>query len=243
MTKHIAIYTRVSPGARTQAGVRNTDDAVSLEVQEQRCRARIEADALPGKVVVYRDEFESSRSMDRTAFKKLWIDVRFGLVSHVYFLRLDRLTGSGLDIHKIIEECGERDVKLVSVDEAFDTSTDAGQLVVKMLSIMREHQLKMGRRRTSEVLQHKKAIGQKWNGSAPYGCKWVADESGQEWVAPAEKEIECLQAALYWLEHRGLTYRETADRLNVEGYRTRTGKKWTTSKVYQMTRRGGEDHG
>ena len=76
--------------------------------------------------------------MNRDGFQKMMGLVRQGKVSKVIVYKLDRISRSLSDFMNILQEFKEHKVEFVSSQEAFDTSSPYGDLIVKILMVFAE---------------------------------------------------------------------------------------------------------
>ena len=119
MTKHIAIYVRVS--TRKQ----NTE---SQEPDLTRWAA-----SQDGSIKWYSDT-ASGTSMDRPSWSKLQDDIRVGKVSTVVVWRMDRLGRTVSGLSHLFDEFRQRRINFVSLKDGVDLSTPAGRLMANVLA-------------------------------------------------------------------------------------------------------------
>src|SRR4051812_6057092 len=111
MTKHIAIYVRVSS--------KDQKHASQLPDLERWAKAQNEP------VKWYTDKF-TGKSMDRSDWNKIDEAIRKGKVSKVAVWRLDRLGRTARGLTALFEDLRERKVNLVSLRDGLDLNTPAG---------------------------------------------------------------------------------------------------------------------
>lgn len=70
-------------------------DSISIETQEQECRARLRSGETD--VQVYCDRGYSGKNTNRPDFQRLMADVESGRVSKIIVYKLDRMSRSVLD--------------------------------------------------------------------------------------------------------------------------------------------------
>ena len=122
---------------------------------------------------------------------------------------------------------------MVSLSEQIDTTSAAGKMVFRMLSVLAEFERDLVSERTKAVLSFKKANGEKYS-PVPYGFT----EDGGRLVEQAE-EAEIV-AEILAMRERGDTLLTIADALNARGVQGKRGGKWYGSTVrYLIGRQGG----
>lgn len=125
MSKHIAVYARVSSRAQ---------DTASQETDLKRWAGGQDAE-----VKWYRDQF-TGKTMDRPGFQKLMKAVREGKVSTVVVWRLDRLGRTAKGLTELFEDLAGRKVNLVSLKDGLDLATPAGRLMANVLASVAQYE-------------------------------------------------------------------------------------------------------
>ena len=125
MSKHIAVYARVS--SRSQ-------DTASQEPDLKRWAAGRDAE-----VKWYRDQF-TGKTMDRPGWNKLMKAVQDGTVSAVVVWRLDRLGRTAKGLTELFEDLRDRKVNLVSLRDGLDLATPAGRLMANVLASVAQYE-------------------------------------------------------------------------------------------------------
>jgi len=150
MSKHVAIYVRVSTGSQTFAS-QEGDLKEWAENQQD-------------KVVWYRDK-ATGTNMDRPGMDKMMADVRSGKVKTVICWRLDRLGRTASGLVSLFEELNKRKIKLISIQESVDFSTIPGQLIASVLASVAAFETEVRKERQTAGIAAAKAAGKKWGGS------------------------------------------------------------------------------
>jgi site-specific DNA recombinase len=145
---------------------------------------------------------------------------------------LDRITRSVRDLSDLLEAFSKHHVALVSASESLNTETAAGRMVVKMLGVVSEWEREAIGERTSDALKAKRRRGERC-GTLAYGFQLARDGRTIE-PQPAERAL--LRAAVECREGLGLSWQETADTLNRDGYRNRRGNPWTWDGIRSALR-------
>jgi DNA invertase Pin-like site-specific DNA recombinase len=219
MSKRVIGYVRVSTAGQAESGL-------SIEAQ----RSKIEAycglyDLELVEIIV--DAGESAKSLKRPGIDRLLSAVAAGSLDGVVVAKLDRLTRSMRDLHRLLEEVFSK-VELHSVAEKVDTSSAAGRLVLNVLMSVAEWEREAIGERTATALKAKKARGEKV-GRAPYGFRWedgelVKDETEQKTVAVIKE-----------LRSRGLTLRAIKGEIEERGLLNRSGvARWSLAVLSKV---------
>jgi len=212
-------YIRVSTEEQAREGF-------SLGDQEARIRAYCEARGWT-LLRVYRDEGVSAKDLNRPGIQALLHDLKDNGVGAVVVMKLDRLTRSVRDLGTLIEDLFDG-VKLVSVEESFDSGTPSGELVMNMLGTVAHWERRVIGERTTGALAYKRSKGE-WAGRIPYG--WRIGEDGKLEEDPAQQRvIQKIKRARY----RGRTYREIAA---AYGINTATAHKLATTDLRTLRNR------
>ena len=84
---------------------------------------------------LWHEEKRSGRSLlSRPALDRLRADVRAGLVSRVYILKVDRLTRSSVaDVYKVVDEFRRAKTELIAVDDGVHIKPDSDDLASEVL--------------------------------------------------------------------------------------------------------------
>ncbi len=189
-------YVRVSTDEQAKEGV-------SLKDQEARIRAYCEARDWD-LCCMYRDEGVSAKDLHRPGIQALLHDLKGNGVDVVVVMKLDRLTRSVRDLGSLIEDLFDG-VKLVSVEESFDSGTSSGELVMNMLGTVAHWERRVIGERTAGALAYKKTKGEWAAGRIPYG--WCVSEDGR---LEEDPEKQAIIVKMKQARRRGRSYREIA---------------------------------
>src|SRR5664279_1250858 len=161
MTKHTAIYVRVSSKQQNHAS--------QLPDLERWVAAN------DGQVDWYKDKF-TGKTMDRPGMEKLLADLRMGKVERIVVWRLDRLGRTTKGLCQLFDELGERKVDLVSLKDGFSLASPAGRLHARILASVAEYETEVRAERVAAGQAVARKKGKKWGGSKK-GWRWrVTDE-------------------------------------------------------------------
>ena len=161
MTKHVAIYARVS--------TRNQDTR-SQEPELNRW-----ADAQDEPIVWHRDQF-TGRTMDRPGWQKLMRQIETGQVSKVVVWRLDRLGRTARGLTALFEQLNRAGVGLVSLRDGLDLTTPAGRLMANVLASVAQFETEIRAERILAGQAAARANGKQWGGWQKGKARKVTDE-------------------------------------------------------------------
>ena len=204
------------------------DEGVSLEAQ----RAKIQAwcDLNDAELVaVFEDAGISGASMaGRDGLHAALKAAGKGMALVCY--SISRMARSTRDMLEIAERLDARGVDLVSVTEKIDTTSAAGRMVFKMLSVLADFERDQIGERTKMALAHKKAKGEVY---APTPFGFDAIEGRLVEVAHEAKIVgEILRQRA-----QGASLAEIADKLNAQGIQGKRGGRWFASTVRYVIQR------
>jgi len=206
-----AIYCRVSTEDQATNGV-------SLQDQEERCRAYITARdwRVDG---IFRDDGYSGRSLNRPALQKLLTHAKAKKFDVVVILKLDRLTRNVADLGKLIEDLDRRKVALVSVTESLDSSTAGGRLVMNLLGSVSQWEREIIGERTRDGLAYRR------DHSLVYGPVAFGFSRAGDRLVIDEDEMKTVRK-IFALRREGKTLQAICDALNRQRIPTKTDKRW-----------------
>jgi len=195
----------------------------SLQNQEEACKNYILSQAFNGweHYKTYTDGGISGGTMKRPGLINMMDDIKDGLIQNVVVYKIDRLSRSIIDFHKMMQVFEEYNSNFVSITQAFDTSTSMGKLTMNMLLSFAQFEREVSSERISDKLAASKRKGF-WTGGCPPLGYDVIDKK----LIPNKKEA--LQVKLIFEKYLELgSIRKLRDHLFEIGIK---GKKWTTNK-------------
>ena len=128
----IALYARKSV---------EKENSISCDTQIEYCKAMIKPDERQEKVLTFVDNGFSGGNVNREGFQNMMRKIEQGKITKVLVYRLDRISRSLADFVGILNTFKEYGVEFVSTQEAFDTSSPYGELIVKILAVFAEFSL------------------------------------------------------------------------------------------------------
>jgi site-specific DNA recombinase len=162
-TSTLAVYMRVSSDEQREQGTIQTQQSASeryLALHDLQA-AWYADDGVSGTI-----PFEK-----RPEGRRLLADAQAGHVETLLVYRLDRLGRNALAVLKAIEALEQAHVRLVSITEAFDTSTPAGRLQQNMLAVIAQFERDSIVQRISEGKRRRLREGKWMGGRCPYGYR------------------------------------------------------------------------
>ena len=178
-------------------------------------------------VTIYEDRGLSAASMTRREGLHAALQATTkGMALVTYSIsRLSRSTQDMLAIAKRLEKQG---ADLVSLTEKIDTTSAAGRMVFRLLSVLAEFERDQISERTTTALRHKQRIGEIY-GPVPFGYHAI---EGRLVEAPAETRVV---GDLLRMRQAGASLRTCADHLNRCGVATKQGGRvWHASSVREV---------
>lgn len=216
-------YCRVSTEEQATIGV-------SLDVQEDRIRAYCKAKDW-NLISIIRDEGISAKNLKRPGLQGIFDkakkrDREFdGLI--VY--KLDRLTRSTMDLGILNDFFQKNKITFISIQEAVDTSTAAGELFHNIVVAISQWERKAISERTKSALQYKKLAGKRV-GEIPYGYRLNRDRKSLDPIPEQQKILSEIKL----LRQDGYSYKKIADVLNDENICTSKGGKWFPATIHSV---------
>jgi DNA invertase Pin-like site-specific DNA recombinase len=221
--KKVFDYLRVSDPSRVKGD--------GLTRQELAVKSYAKAHGLE-VVEIYREEGISGTLSDRPALARLMVDLEQNGqgIENVLIERLERVARDLMVQEAIIRDFQTQGINLVSTTEGPNLSSDdpIRKLIRQVMGAVAEHdkamtQQKLRTARDCKSIQLKKRC----EGRKPYG-KTIEER----------KVIERIRAMRRTRKNKtpGMTLQAIADRLNGEGIKTKDGKSWTPTQVYNVLR-------
>jgi len=224
-------YVRVSIEDQAKEGV-------SLDNQKAKIEAYCQLKDLELSEIV-EDAGISAKNLKRPGVQKVLRMARKKQVDAIVVYKLDRIfrsTVDALETTKMFEKWG---ISFHSIEETLDTQSAMGRFFFTLTAALAEMERQIIGERTKAALAHKRAKRESTGGYAPpYG--YDLDET-KHLVRNAleQRGIRLIRS----LDERGSSLREICRELEVNGYRTKTGRvKWnpkTVSMILKRTSRKG----
>jgi DNA invertase Pin-like site-specific DNA recombinase len=207
----LGLYLRISsdPEGRSPSIARQEGDARRL------------AEARGDEVVkTYTDrDLSAYTGVDRPGFEELLADAAAGLIDGILVWKLDRLTRRFSDLERIWRLIEQKQVSLLSASDSIDTTTAAGQFMLRTMVGIAE----MESANTSLRVRAAKADDARNGQPNPGGMRAMGYAPDKRELIPEEAEA-VRDAAERLLA--GESLRSIVNDLNARGVRTPQGKTW-----------------
>ena len=194
----------------------------SLQNQEESCKVYILSQAFNGweYYKTYSDGGISGGTMERPALQALMTDIRARKIQVVVVYKVDRLSRSIIDFHKMMQEFEKYSCNFVSITQSFDTSNSMGKLTLNMLLSFAQFEREVSAERVRDKIAASKAKGLWMGGTPPLGYD-IKDRQ----LVPSEQEKTLVNLIFIKYLELGNMF-TTAHWLNEHGYHS---KAWVPS--------------
>ncbi|AHN22729.1 recombinase family protein [Lysinibacillus varians] len=208
----VGIYIRVSTEEQANEGY-------SISAQRERLKAFCIAQNWQ-EHKFYVDEGISGRDTNRPQLKKLMKDIKDGHIKVLLVYRLDRLTRSVRDLHKILDELDRVNCIFRSATEIYDTSTAMGRMFITIVAAIAEWEsANLGERVVMGQIE--KARQGEWAAQPPYG--FYKDEHHKLHIH--QEQIEAVKIMVQKVRE-GMSFRQLALYMNSTQYKPKRGYQW-----------------
>jgi site-specific DNA recombinase len=226
-TERVALYARVSTEMQAEEGF-------SIEAQLNEMRAY--AAQRGWKVVAeFVDAGISGSTMDRPGLRALLEAAQAHQFDVVLVHELSRLSRSVFDTFEIFEQLGRAQVGFASVREPqFNLLDPHGRFFLTMIASINQYYLDMLRVHTQKSKRERARQGLYNASVAPYGYRHVGDARTPPEVV--EEEAKVVRRVFEMYATGRYTCRQIAEVLNGEGYRTRSGRRFSKDSITEMLR-------
>jgi site-specific DNA recombinase len=223
----VALYARVSTEMQAEEGF-------SIEAQLNEMRAY--AAQRGWKVVAeFVDAGISGSTMDRPGLRALLEAAQAHQFDVVLVHELSRLSRSVFDTFEIFDQLGRAQVGFASVrEQQFDLLQPHGRFFLTMIASINQYYLDMLRVHTQKSKRERARQGLYNASVAPYGYRHVGDARTPPEVV--EEEAKVVRRVFEMYATGRYTCRQIAEVLNGEGYRTRSGRRFSKDGITEMLR-------
>ncbi|MBR1969277.1 MAG: recombinase family protein [Clostridia bacterium] len=209
------------------------ENSISCETQLEYCKAMIKPDEQQEKIVTFIDNGYSGGNVDRDGFQKMMRQVERGNISKIIVYRLDRISRSLSDFVNILNTLKKYNVKFISSQELFDTSSPYGEMIVKILMIFAEFERQSIIERVTQAYAHRSEMGFYMGGRKPYGftlTDMIIHNIKTKKLLPIPEEIKQLKYIFEAYSVPGVTLRRLMDNL-IDNNILPTDGSWSTGKL------------
>lgn len=148
MTKHVAVYLRVS----------TNDKGQSTEMQKLDVETYLRSKDI-NSFEIYEDKGFSGTKKDRPALNKLIKDCRQGKVSMVVCWKMDRLFRSLKNLMDTLGEFQASNIEFVALKDGIDLSTATGRLMMQIIGAFAEFEASVTKERVVSGLANARSKG------------------------------------------------------------------------------------
>ncbi len=215
----VAIYVRVSTEEQAKEGY-------SIGAQKDLLKAYCISQKWDN-YKFYVDEGISAKDTNRPQLQLMIDHIKEGMIKTVLVYRLDRMTRSVLDLHKLLETFEKHECAFVASTEPYDTSTAVGRLFITLVAAMAQWERENTGERISMVLDQKAQNGE-WLSQAPYGFKKIDKKLYHD-----EDQMLILKDMIKKTKE-GYSMRQLANYLNDSGIPTLRGYQWHITSIQGM---------
>ena len=225
MLTAIALYARKSI---------ERENSISCETQLEYCMAMIKPDEKNEQILTFIDNGFSGGNVNRDGFQKMMRKIKEGKISKVLVYRLDRISRSLSDFVNILSTFKEHGVEFVSTQEAFDTGSPYGELIVKILAVFAEFERQSIIQRVTQAYEHRSQMGFYMGGRKPYGFDLeptVINNVSTKRLKPICREIEQIRYIFETYSAPSVTLGGLLENLTGNSINPHSGGGWTTAKL------------
>lgn len=210
------------------------ENSISCETQLEYCKAMIKPDEREEKVEIIVDNGFSGGNVKRDGFQRMMKLIHKGKVRKVIVYRLDRMSRSLADFVDILQEFKQHDVKFVSSQESFDTSSPYGEMIVKLLAVFAEFERTSIIERVTQAYAHRSEMGFYMGGRQPYGFELaptIIQGIETKKLSPIPSQTEQIRYIYEVYAQESVSLRRLLNILVAEGKKPVDGSDWSTAKL------------
>lgn len=215
------------------------ENSISCETQIEYCKAALKPEERAEKLISYIDNGYSGGNVDRAGYQRMMADIRAGRITKVMVYRLDRISRSLIHFVEMLEEFKQYHVEFSSSQEAFDTSSPYGELVVKMLALFAEFERQSIINRITQAYQHRSEMGFYMGGRRPYGFELtpvVIHNIHTKQLSAKQGEDQQIRYIFETYAQSSVSLGRLKKELQAKGMDPLTGGTWTTAKLSSILR-------
>lgn len=221
----IAIYARKSI---------ERENSISCETQIEYCKSMIKPDERTEKIVTFIDNGYSGGNVNRDGFQKMMRQIERSKINKVIVYRLDRISRSLSDFVNIQNTFKQYGVDFVSSQEAFDTSSPYGDLIMKILAVFAEFERNSIIARVTQAYEHRSEMGFYMGGRRPYGYNLepaTINNIQTKRLVPNADEAEHIKYIFEAYAVENVTLGRLLKNLKDNDIYALSGGAWTTAKL------------
>ncbi|MDY6307552.1 MAG: recombinase family protein [Oribacterium sp.] len=191
---------------------------------------------------IYEDEGKSGFYADRPDFQRMIHDVEQRKIRAIVCYKLDRISRKMADLTNLIEYLNKYDVALLISSNNLNTKDSNSKMMIQMLGMIAEFERDVIAERIQDNLIELAKDGRWMGGITPTGFKAERSRYGSGKKKNAFTYLVAIPEEWALVKHLFVTFlslhsmNATAERLNDEGYRTKTGAPFTLLAVKDILR-------
>lgn len=209
------------------------ENSISCETQIEYCKSTLKPDEKEDKILTFIDNGFSGGNTERDGFQKMMQMIERGKITKLVVYRLDRISRSLSDFVKILNTLKQYNVKFVSSQESFDTSSPYGEMIVKILMVFAEFERQSIIERVTQAYAHRSEKGLYMGGRKPYGFDLTETEIHgikTKMLSPIPEEIEHIKYIFNSYAVEGVSLRRLMDNLIQNDILPSSGS-WSTARL------------
>ena len=210
------------------------ENSISCETQLDYCRSMIKPDERDKQVLTFVDNGFSGGNINRDGFQKMLRKIQQGKITKVIVYRLDRISRSLSDFVNILNIFKKYNVEFVSTQEAFDTGSPYGELIVKILAVFAEFERQSIIQRVTQAYEHRSEMGFYMGGRKPYGFDLepiTINNINTKRLTPIDEEINQIKYIYDAYAVENVTLGRLLKNLKENEIECLSGGGWTTAKL------------
>lgn len=211
---------------------KQADEGVSLDAQKAKIADYCRVNEMELREVFVDSGISGKKMTNRAALNEaLKVTCADGAALVVYSLsRLARSTRDAIAIAERLEKSG---ADLVSISERLDTTSAAGKMIFRVMSVMAEFERDLISERTTMALRHIRESGRRISRHTPYGFDLAGDT-----LTPNASEQATIEE-MRRMRGEGYTFSTIGKILTEKAIPTKQGKSWRASSVQRILERRG----
>ena len=210
------------------------ENSISCETQLEYCKAMIKPDERGEKILTFIDNGFSGGNVNRDGFQSMLRKIEQGKITKVIVYRLDRISRSLSDFVNILNTFKKYGVEFVSTQEAFDTGSPYGELIVKILAVFAEFERQSIIQHVTQAYEHRSEMGFYMGGRKPYVFDLeptVINNIKTKRLKPIPDEIEQVKYIYDTYAVEQVSLGRLLKNLVENDIKTLSGGGWTTAKL------------
>lgn len=210
------------------------DGSISCETQLEYCKAMLKPDERNEKILTFVDNGFSGGNVDRDGFQSMMRKIEQGKITKVIVYRLDRISRSLSDFVNILSSFKTYGVEFSSSQEAFDTGSPYGELIVKILAVFAEFERQSIIQRVTQAYEHRSEMGFYMGGRKPYGFdleSTIINNIKTKRLKPISDEIEQVKYIYDTYAVEQVSLGRLLKNLVDKEIKPLSGGGWTTAKL------------